>query len=56
MHATMSTPLDVAPAFRETPVPIIPRPRRDGAAESSSGDRHPVVTGQAGTRFALDGL
>ena len=24
------------------PVPIIPRPRRDGAAESSSGDRHPV--------------
>src|SRR6516225_6581475 len=26
-------------------VPIIPRPRRDGAAESSSGDRHPVETG-----------
>jgi hypothetical protein len=31
--------------FSPDPVPIIPRPRRDGEAESSSGHRHPVETG-----------
>jgi hypothetical protein len=47
------------PDFPETPcrlsrdrVPIIPRPRRDGAAESSSGDRHPVGTGQQGADYS----
>jgi drug/metabolite transporter (DMT)-like permease len=38
------------PSGRGSRVPIIPRPRRDGAAESSSGDRHRVFRWRSAPR------
>ena len=40
------------PSGRGSGVPIIPRPRRDGAAESSSGDRHRALKGRSAPRRA----